>query len=207
VVLIDLAGREKPKRIGLGGTAATVRFQSDSKQLLVANTADRLLIVLSMPSGKLVVQLPLVLQPERFCFKPDGGQLFITGAGMDAVAVVYPYRTEVAETVLAGRLPGAMAATTTTDYDYLFVSNTASGDVTILDITERKAIARVAAGREPDFITVTPDGQYALILNRQSGDMAVIHIPAITVNRYKAAALFTLIPVGSRPVAAAVKSV
>ena len=49
-------------------------------------------------------------KPHRFSVKPDGGQLFISGAGMDAVVVVYLYQTEIAETLLAGRAPGAMAS-------------------------------------------------------------------------------------------------
>jgi len=41
--------------------------------------------------------------------KQDGGELFVTGAGMDGVVIVNPYRTEITETVLAGHAPGAMA--------------------------------------------------------------------------------------------------
>jgi len=51
---------------------------------------------------------------------------------------------------------------------------------------------------------VTPDQEYALVLNRASADMAVIRISAITVGRAKSAPLFTMIPVGSRPVDAVV---
>jgi hypothetical protein len=43
------------------------------------------------------------------------------------------------------------------------------------------------------------------VLDEKSGGMAVIHIPAIRGNRLKSgASLFTLIPVGDRPVHAAV---
>ena len=58
-------------------------------------------------------------------------------AGADAVAVVYPYRTEVAETVLAGRAPANLAASA--GPDYLFVANPPTGDVTMLDIESRRA--------------------------------------------------------------------
>jgi DNA-binding beta-propeller fold protein YncE len=70
-------------------------------------------------------------------------------------------------------------------------------------------IAIVPVGSDPGFIRVTPDDQYALILNRKSGDVAILSVPAITQkrNRYKTAALLTVIPVGSRPVSAAVRAV
>jgi hypothetical protein len=52
---------------------------------------------------------------------------------------------------------------------------------------------------------MTPDDQYALILNRRSGNMAVIRLAAIVRSRTRLGApLFTTIPVGSAPVSAAV---
>ena len=68
-------------------------------------------------------------------------------------------------------------------------------------------VGAVPVGKEPAFVTITPDGQYALVLNRASGDMGVIRVKAVVRNRGKSAPLFTMIPVGSRPVAAAVRSV
>jgi DNA-binding beta-propeller fold protein YncE len=85
------------------------------------------------------------------------------------------------------------------------VANPQSGDVTILDLPTRRAIARASAGQEPAFIVITPDNQYALVLNRRSGDMAVIRVAAVTAKRTRSAPLFTVIPVGSRPVSVAVR--
>ncbi len=73
-------------------------------------------------------------------------------------------------------------------------------------------IGIVDVGQQPTYITVTPDSQYALVLDESSGEMAVIHIPAIQSSpdaaynfRAKSgASLFTMIPVGSKPVHAAV---
>jgi YVTN family beta-propeller protein len=161
--------------------------------------------VLEALTGRVVLHLPLAVRPEYFCFKADGGQLFVTGQGMDAVVVIYPYSTEVAATLLAGRAPGAMAVSTSPDQEYLFVANPQSGDVTILDIELHRVIAVASVGQDPGFITMTPDNQYALVLNRRSGNMAVIRIAAIVPSRARSAPLFTMIPVGSRPVSAAVQ--
>jgi YVTN family beta-propeller protein len=187
------------------GEAGIVRFQSDGRAVIVANTSERMLSVYDVSRRRVVAHLPVAVRPDNLCFKPDGGQLFVTGEGMDAVVVVYPYRTpQVAETVLAGRGPGAMAASEG-DPGYLFVANPASGDVTILNIRTRRAIAAASVGASPGYIAITPDNQYALVLNRQSGDMAVLLITPRLGNRQKAAALFTMIPVGSNPVSAVVQ--
>ncbi|MBC8167965.1 MAG: hypothetical protein H7Y20_19110 [Bryobacteraceae bacterium] len=204
VSFIDLAKGHVGATVQLRGQLGAIRFQSDGKALLVANTEARQLTVLDSLKAAVVVHLPLSIRPDHFCFHPNGGQLFITGEGRDAVVIVYPYYVpEVAETVLAGSRPGAMEATD----NHLFVTNPGAGDVSILNISRRRLIAVASVGADPGFVKVTPDGQYALVLNRTSGDMAVIRIAGLQPDRRKSAALFNLIPVGSKPVDAVVVSV
>jgi YVTN family beta-propeller protein len=190
--------------IDLGGDSRLVRFRSDGRQLITADRAGRRVSILDTASSKLIVHLPLPLEPTNFCFKSDGGQLFVTGKGMDAVVVIHPYQTEISETVLAGKAPGAMAVSTAPEY--LFIANPESDDVTVLEIESRRLVAVVAVGSEPGFIAITPDSQYALVLNQRSGDMAVIRVAAVSQRqRSKIAPLFTMIPVGAKPVSAAVQ--
>ena len=204
--LIDLATR-KVRTVDAGTDLGIVRFQSDGRALIAADKGRRMLLIYDVPTARLITRLPLAVSPDHFCFNADGGQLFVTGEGLDAVVVVYPYHTpQVAETVLAGRGPAGMAASNTQP-PYLFVSNPSSGEVTILNITTRRVVAVAAVGAEPGFIGVTPDQQYALVLNRKSGDMAVLRIHADIANRQKSAGLLTMIPVGSKPVSAAIRAV
>ena len=216
ISLVDLLCRqpfppaEGPGEIGL------VRFQPDSRQLIAANVSDRTLAIYHVPTRKLIVNLPLAVQPDHLCFKADGGELFVTGRGMDAVVVVEPYYTpQVAKTVLAGHNPGAMAASNSTNSPgYLFVANPKAGDVSILDIVSKNVVAVTTVGTEPSYIAITPDDQYALVLNQASGDMAVIRVPNVTraINQRerrvdKKGPLFMLIPVGSKPVSAAIVAI
>ena len=204
VSLIHLESGEVQKPTQLQGQVGTVRYRGDGKSVLVGNLEARQLTVIDSPGGNVVVHLPLAVRPDNFCFHPDGGQLFITGEGKDAVVVVYPYFVpEVAETVLAGSRPGPMAATSR----HLFVTNPAAGDLSILNITRRRVFAVTAVGTNPNYVTVTPDGQYVLVLNQTSGDMAVLRVAGLQPDRRKTAALFTMIPVGSGPISAAVVSV
>ncbi len=183
-------------------------FRADGQLLLAANLRDRSLTALSVPALEIVAELPLAMRPDNLCFGADGGQLFISGDGMDGIAIVFPYRIlQVDQTVLAGRDPGVMAASDAPAY--LFVASASGSDVCIMDIENRRVVGLVDVAQQPGFIAITPDNQYALVLNEKSGDMAVIHISAIHQNflahRYKTgAALFTMLPVGDRPVHAIV---
>jgi len=213
VRLIDLTARTLGNPLGKPADMGAVRFLSDSKRLIAANRSERLLSVYEVDSSRLIAHLPIAVRPDNLCFNlppepgnTDGGQLFVTGEGVDGVVIVYPYHTpDVDKTVIAGHAPGAMAASES----YLFVASPQSGDVSILNISTQKVIAVLPVGNDPGFIAVTPDDQYALVLNRKGGDVAVVDVDLISPNRYKerAAKLATVIPVGSRPVSAAVRRV
>lgn len=207
ISFVDVARRQAFPLVQTSGEIGLVRFQY-SEQLIAANRSERMLSIYHAPSRRLIVNLPLAVRPDQLCFNADGGQLFVTGEGMDAVVVVYPSHVpQVGETVLGGHHPGAMAASTLPGY--LFVANPSSGDVSILDIETRRVVAVTPVGTQPSYIAITPDDQYALILNQASGDMAVIRIPNVTravseQRRWKKGPLFMLIPVGSKPVSAAI---
>lgn len=207
LTIFPLPGGKAGQSIPIGATVGDVRFRADSRYLIAANVDEKRISILDTPSGRLVTHLPLAVRPERFCFKADGGQLFVTGEGMDAVVVVYPYSTEVDGTLLAGRSPGVMAVSAPPETEYLFVANPPTGDVTILEIETRSVVAVVAIGDEPGNITLTPDSQYALVLTRRSGSMAVIRVADLTriPPRTRSAPLLAMIPVGSKPVSAVVQ--
>lgn len=207
VAVIDLSKLSIERVAAAGDDPRAVRFRSDGRQIFIGNRSPRMLTALETKTGATLVHLPLPIAPENFCVKADGGQVFITGKGMDAVVVFHPYLTEISETVLAGRAPGAMAISAAPEY--LFAANPESGDVTILEVQTRKALASVAVGQQPCYVTFTPDNQYALVVNRRSGDLAVIRLQAITNRqpRVRTIPLFTMIPVGSEPVCAAVLAV
>jgi DNA-binding beta-propeller fold protein YncE len=207
IELFDLAGRRSEAR--LPGRVGQVRFRSDGKLLLIANHHDRALTVLAVPSLEIVAELPLAMQPRNLCFSADQGQLFVSGEGMDAIAIVFPYdMLEVEQTVLAGRDPGVMACSAVPNY--LFVASASGSDICMMNVDTRKVIGIVEVGQRPAYIGITPDNRYALVLDEDSGDLAVIYIAGIRQNtlqtdRYKTAgALFTLLPVGNKPVHIAV---
>ncbi len=209
VQLFDLT-RGRYGQAGMSGPIGAVRFRADGQRLLVANLHDWGLTALTVPSLESIAELPLAMQPQNLCFNADAGQLFVSGAGMDGVAIVFPYTPlEVEQTVLAGRDPGVMACSA--EPALLFVGSNSGSDVCILSIDTRKVIGFVDVGQQPTYITITPDNQYALLLDRAAGVMAVIRIPAISVDpsivrrvERPPAALFTMLQVGDQPVHAAV---
>lgn len=203
VGLLDLDKRGGTRVAPAGEDPRAVHFRRDGQQVLVANRSARMLTVVDFKTGTALVQLPLAVEPETFCVKADGGEVFVSGKGMDAIVIVDPFHSQVTETILAGRAPGAMAISALPE-EYLFAANPESGDVTVLEIASRSLVGAVMVGREPCCITFTPDNQFALVANHGSGDLAVIRVAAIKPGRNKTAPLFNMIPVGTEPVSVAV---
>ena len=67
-------------------------------------------------------------------------------------------------------------AITDTSPSYLLVANPETSGISVFDVDMRKLVAVVQVGRQPGSILITPDNQYALVLNEKSGDLAVIRI-------------------------------
>lgn len=202
--LINLETGRTERTLGIDGDTTPIRFRPDGKHVLAAHSAARLLSIADVETGRLLVKLPMPLEPEHFCFSTDnGGQMFVTGRGMDAVVIVSPYQTAVDETLLAGRAPGDM----TVDVNNLYVTNPQTGDLTVIAIADRRLLAKIPVGQDPVQVMVTPDNQYVLALNRGSSDLSVIRISKIGGDlRGKGAPLFTVVPLGATPVSAAICS-
>lgn len=198
--------------VSLADEPSLIAFRKDGRAIFGASRPERAMTIFDAASAQTVVRLPLPVEPRHFGMKPDGGQLFISGAGMDAVVVVYVYDTQIAETLLAGRAPGAIAAMDVPPY--LLAANPETNSVTVLDLDNNgRLVATVQVGQTPRSIVMTPakegQDQYALVLNEGSGDLAVIRIkslPQDAESRRRPTPLFNLIPVGEKPVSAAVMS-
>lgn len=212
--MVELINLEtgKNSKCELEGELGELRFRRDGKLLFVANYGRRSLVVLDTESLQTVCELSLPMQPQNLAFGARDGQLFVSGPGMDAISIIYVYNTvEVDQTVLAAREPGPMACSE--NPRYLFVASRSGPEVTILNIDSRKIAALTLTGSNPSRIMITPDQQYALVLDKGSGDLAVIRIPEILNSRNRRGAsslpsgiltlrgipLFAMIPVGAQP--------
>lgn len=208
---ITIPGKDSILRVALAGTkpelrlvgstdtglpCLPVRFRRDGKTILAGATTVREVLTIDAATGALLARLPVPVSPSRFSFNPDGGQMFVTGAGADVVAIVSPYQNEVAETILAGRTPYAMAVSD--QRNMLFVTNPGSGDLTILDIESRSPFASVHVGEMPGEILLTPDGEYALVLDQRSGNVSVVRLSTVLDRKNRTSSppspLFTVFP-------------
>jgi DNA-binding beta-propeller fold protein YncE len=81
---VSLFGVDGSQRTtAVAGEPGQLRFRRDGNLLIVTRPADRVLTMLSVPDLRVLAELPLAMEPRNLCFDPYGGQLFVTGPGMD----------------------------------------------------------------------------------------------------------------------------
>lgn len=185
-----------------GSRCAVIRFRKDGREVLGGLPEAKQIVTLDAATGTLLARLPLAFAPSRFTYNADGGQMFVTGASDDTLAIVSPYQGEVDQTIIAGRTPAGMAVSLTRNL--LLVANPGSGDLTILDIETRKLSASVHVGGIPGEVLLTPDEEYALVIGQDSGDVAVIRLRTVLDHSVKTKPLFTVIPMGAEPQSAVI---
>jgi len=196
VMRVSLARLQSAGSTDVGVPCTAVRFRRDGKTILAGSEAAKEIVAIDAVSGALLSRLPLPLAPSRFCFNFDGGQMFVTGRGQTSIVIVSPFQNEVAETILAGSSPYAMAVAE--KRNMLFVTNPATGDLTMLDIESRSVFASVHVGENPGEILLTPDGEYALVMDQRSGNVSVVRIKTVLDKKAKTNSppppLFTVFP-------------
>jgi len=134
--------------------------------------------------------------------KPDGGELYVISPDSHGLQVINTWTYEVGDYVVLGSAPtrGALLP----DASQLFVSDTAAGRITPVDIYTRRVSRPIPAGQSPMSLRFESVGNgerpnLLLVVNEASGDLAVIRV------RTDNQSLLTIIPVGDHPQDLAIK--
>jgi DNA-binding beta-propeller fold protein YncE len=90
-------------------------------------------------------------------------------AGREAESLAAP-----AEAVEPDRSPVALALTP--GEKWLVTANQTAGTVSLIDVEKGRVAAEAACGRRPAAVTVTPDGQHALVTSMEGGDLTIFSL-------------------------------
>ncbi len=173
----------------------------DSSVAFVLSHSEPRISVVDLRRGVLITHLELAGKPTDMLLKPDGGELYVISPEAHGLQVINTRTHEVGDSMVLGSAPtrGVLSS----DASLLYVSDTASDRVTPVDIFNRRIVRDpgkgfpVPAGDAPEALRFDPAENLLLVVNRDSGDLAII--------RVRTNFLVTLIPVGEHPRDLAVK--
>jgi YVTN family beta-propeller protein len=156
-------------------------------------SGDRVLALLDV--GKTPVSLTL---------KPDGGELIVCDFDSDSISIIETGSDEVGSSALLGQKHSH--AVVTADNSRLFTSNFGANSVSVYDIDAGKRVATIGVGSRPDNLALSPNQNFLLVLDTQSGDVTVIQKRTPRKLEPGEYSLLTMIPVGVQPNAIVVKA-
>ena len=176
----------------------------DSSIAFVLSRSEPRLSVVDLRRGVLLANLQLAGKPSDMLLKPDGGELYVISPDSHGLQAINTWTHEVGDYVLLGYSPtrGILSA----DASLLYVTDASAGRVTAVDINNRRVIRTanghellISVGQSPAAVRFDPAENLLLVVNHDSGDLAVIRA------RIDDQSLLTMIPVGDRPQELAVK--
>lgn len=163
------------------GLVSALGYRKDGETIYTAAPDSLQIVSLDAASGSVLARLPVPIHPARFCVDGTGGQVFVTGADRAPQLVIFsPYQDQIDQTLYAGHALFGMAVAPVRNL--LFLSNPDAGDVTIMDIGIRRIVSSIRTGGKPGEILIAPSSgpeEYAFVIDSESGDVSVIHIPVV----------------------------
>ena len=116
---------------------------------------------------RLMALLDVGKTPVSLALKPDGGELIVCNFDSDSISIVETGNDEVSSSPDIGQRPSR--GLVTLDNSRLYVTNFGSNSVTVYDIDMGRRIVTLTVGSRPDGLALSPDQNYLLVLDTQSG--------------------------------------
>jgi DNA-binding beta-propeller fold protein YncE len=113
--------------------------------------------------------------------------------------VIETTSNDVAGSYLIGNNP--VRGLVTPDNSLLYVSNFASSSLSVYSIADGAVAGTVQVGSGPDALGLTRSGNFLLVADSRSGDVAVVRTAPLPSSSKRSAerSLITTIPVGAQP--------
>lgn len=163
--------------------------------VLVANSGDNTVSVVSTTSYGEVLTIPVGKNPRGIAISPTQAVAYVTNAGSDSVSVIDLNTNTVIDTIDVGDTPVGVAFTP--DERYAYVVNAGQGRVSVINTTSRAVETDIRVGREPQEIAINTAGTRAYVTNYGDGTVSVIDL---ATNR-----VLTTVNVGNNPNGIAVR--
>jgi YVTN family beta-propeller protein len=178
--------------------ATDVMILPDSSKAFITCSGGHQIMVIGLahgngprPADVLLSILDVGQTPVHVALKPDGGEAFVSNYDSDTISELTTSTNEVGGAYLMGTHP--VRGLVNADNSLLYVSNFGAGRVIIYGIDDGKRIGEgVKVGEGPDALAFNSSGHLLLVVDSQSGDIAVVR----TANP---ASLLTLFPAGRGP--------
>lgn len=144
---------------------------TDGSWLVTVNQTANTASLVRTSDGKLLDEVPVGKHPAMVVALPSGTQVLVSGSYSGELNLL-EVAAERLKTVATFRVPGEPhGLVVTPDGKTAYVALTAVAQVAVVDLTEKKEIARIDVGRWPRHLALSPDGKRLVV--GTSGDRGI----------------------------------
>jgi len=170
---------EVKSRITLGGEGGWDYLTADSANHRVFISRGTHVMVVDVPSGKVIGDIPNTPGVHGIALVPELGRGFISSGGNNTVTVFDLKDYKPIQEVKVGERPDAIVYDPTSGRVFTF--NAKSQDATAVDAKTMTVAGTVALGGKPEFSQ--PDGKGSMIVNiEDTGELVKFDATALTIN-------------------------
>jgi YVTN family beta-propeller protein len=183
--LLDCASGEERLKLPTGDGPHEVAISPDGKAAVVANYGDRepghTLTVIDLPAKRVVKTIELGYhRPHGVQFLPDGKRLAVTAEGEQVVVLVDVEAGSVSGSIRTDQQVSHMLVLGP-EARRIYVANIRSGNMSVIDVEQGKAIATIETGRGAEGIDIAPDGSEVWVSNRAVDTVSIVDTEKLEV--------------------------
>jgi YVTN family beta-propeller protein len=134
-----------------------------NNQIIIAQKTGLRIDFIDYTSGQLLYTLPTRLPPTGVCLSTDGKAYVTCSYSTSEVLVIDVSSKKVIERISAGH--GAISPIPSPVTNTLYVANQFDDDISVIDLTTHREIARIDVLRQPMTMDISPDGRWLFVAN------------------------------------------
>lgn len=163
VSLIDMPTRKVIKTVAVGKEPHHLMLTPDEKTLLIANAAGNDVDLMNPVSGELAGKIPNVIDPYQIGYSPNHKWFVANGNRLDRVDIYQAQGADLklAKSIKLGKTPSHVAFTA--DSKIAFITLQDSNELAAIDLDAQTVLWKMATGKVPAGVWMTPGDQYILV--------------------------------------------
>ncbi len=150
---------------------------SDGRKAFVPNYVDGSVTVVDLWNQRVLDTVPVGEHPSGGAVLPGDIQYAVAVRGGNRILFINTAAHEVVDSLSAGIGDGPFSVAVTPDGRQAFVNNTASNDISVIELENRRVVARIPVGQIPITMAVHPSGATLWVGCEGSNELYVIELP------------------------------
>lgn len=188
MLVIDSDKEEIAARYSTGSRPFPPGFTSDGRLAFVPNYNDGTVTIIDLWNQKVKPAVAVGIRPSGGAVLPGDGEYAVAVRGENKIAFINTATHQVTGELKEGIGQSPFSVVVVPNGKLAFVNNTASHDISVIDLEQRRVVARIPVPDQPIVMAVHPSGATLWVASEGVDRLTVIKIPQTWVEKRDAPA-------------------